>query len=334
MVYNLIVCGGTFDHFHKGHSNFLKFACSVGKKLIIGVTSDEFAGRLKIEDRGWSKIEPFEGRKQSILELIKSEGALNKVEIIEINDLFGPTLAKDLPIDAIVVSDDTKQGAEVINEKRKELGLNPLKVLIASSVAAQDGKPISSAGIRNGEINREGEFYIKQSWLKTDLALPQNLRQEFEKPFGELRQEPNLESERSPYIITVGDATTKKFNEIPIKQNISVVDFKIARKEVFSSFSDLGFSKEETIIIVNNPAGHITRNLFLKILDIFKPEFNKRVILKIEGEEDLAVLPLILAAPLDTIIYYGQPNVGLVKILVSEGSKDKAYNLISKFKPI
>jgi uncharacterized protein (UPF0218 family) len=58
------------------------------------------------------------------------------------------------------------------------------------------------------------------------------------------------------------------------------------------------------------------------------------VILKIIGEEDLAVLPLILAAPLDTIIYYGQPNKGLVKILVSEENKERAYNILLKFRPI
>ncbi len=35
MVNNLVVCGGTFDHFHKGHEAFLKYVFSVGKKSII-----------------------------------------------------------------------------------------------------------------------------------------------------------------------------------------------------------------------------------------------------------------------------------------------------------
>ena len=56
--------------------------------------------------------------------------------------------------------------------------------------------------------------------------------------------------------------------------------------------------------------------------------------MQVNGEEDLVVLPLILLTPLNTIIYYGQPSEGLVKVIVSESIKDKAYNLVSKFRPI
>jgi pantetheine-phosphate adenylyltransferase len=332
MVSNLIVCGGTFDHFHQGHKSLLRLAFSLGEKILIGITSDEYCQNLKFKNQNSKFIESFDERKKTVLEFVKNEKVLKKAEIIKIEDLFGMTLLKNLLIDAIVVSRETSKGAEIINQKRKELGLSLLNVIIAPFVRAQDGQIISSERIRKGEISREGKLYIKKLWLKKDLMLPEDLKSDLKKPFGEIVVD--IKKNDDFYIVTVGDATTKKFNESRIGQNISVVDFKIARKEVFFSFSDLGFSENETIITVNNPAGHIMHDVFLEIIKIFKFPFKEKVILKIIGEDDLIVLPLILGSPLGTVIYYGQPGVGLIKIDVSEKNKEQAYNLATKFRPI
>lgn len=335
MANNLIVCGGTFDHFHKGHESLLKLAFSSRKSVIIGVTSDKFVENEKRKAKNAKQIELFEKRKGAVLEFIKREKVLDRTEIVKIDDLFGPTLDKNLFIDAIIVSEETRKGAEIINEKRKELGLKDLNILVAPSVYAEDGNLISSGRIRDGEINRIGRLYVNPLWLKKDLILPENLRGEFQKPFGELlRDKGKLIVGKNNLVITVGDVTTKKFNDNNVKQNISVVDFKIARKETFSSLADLGFSGNEEIIVSDNPAGHITSDLFSKVLSIFKSDFDQKIVLEIAGEEDLAVLPLILEAPLNTIIYYGQPNMGLVKVVVSEESKNRVYGLVSKFEPI
>lgn len=335
MVNNLVVCGGTFDHFHKGHESFLRHVFSVGKKNIVGITSDKFVRRWKVDGRSWNQIEPFERRKQEVLKFVKKEGVVDRAEIIEIGDLFGPTLSKDLQIDAIVVSDDTRRGAEIINQKRKELGLKDLNILVAPSIYAEDGNLISSVRIRDGEINGMGRLYANPLWFKKDLILPENLRGEFQKPFGELlKDDGELVVDKDNLVITVGDVTTKKFNENFIKQDISVVDFKIARKETLSSLADLGFSGDEKVVTSDNPAGHITSDLFSKVLSIFKSDFDQKIVLEIAGEEDLAVLPLILRSPLNTVIYYGQPNMGLVKVVVSKESKNRIYGLVSKFEPI
>ena len=344
MPNNLIVCGGTFDHFHKGHEAFLNYVFSVGKKYLVGITSDNYVKNSKFRIQNPEFIEPFEKRKESVLEFVKKEKALNKVEIIKIEDLFGPTLSKDLVIDAIVVSQDSKDGADIINQKRKELKLAALKVFVVHPVNSEDGKLISSARIRNGEINRAGRLYVKPVWLQKDLILPKDLREEFHKPFGGLfKAITDSNILKKSLIIAVGDETSRNLNKLAVNQRLSVVDFKVARKKKFSSFLDLGFSGNEKVVFANNPAGHMTHDLFSKILDIFKFSFSKRIILKIAGEEDLAVLPLILAAPLDTVIYYGQPplrsasyagQAGIIKVVVTEQSKERAYDLASRLKPI
>ena len=225
---NLVVCGGTFDHFHKGHEEFLNHAFSLGKKVIIGITSDNYINHSKSKIKKSELIEAFSVRKQSVLDFIKAKG-VKAIEIMQIDDLFGPTLSKDLLMDAIVVSHDTEKGAEIINKKRKDLSLSMLKIYVAPLVKAGDSKPISSERIRRGEINKMGRLYVRQSWLNTDLILSENLRQEFKVQMGSLFQEVDLRYELdSSLLITVGDETTKKFNENHFNQDISVVDFKIA----------------------------------------------------------------------------------------------------------
>ncbi len=341
MANNLIVCGGTFDHFHKGHESFLRYVFSVGNKYIVGIMSDQYIKKSNIKNQ-ISKIESFEARKNEVLEFLKNRNILDKVRVVEINDLFGQTLDKSLEIDAIVVSQETKEGAEIINARRKKLGLKDLNILVAPSVKASDGKLISSARIRNGAINRSGKLYVNPLWFKKNLILPENLREELKKPFGKIFKENKPAIKKDALIITVGDVTTKTFNEKSLGQNISVIDFKVNREKKFTNIEELGFDGDEKIFYADNPAGYISSNLFKKLSKIFQLGARDKIVLQVNGEEDLVVLPLILTAPLSTVLYYGQPpqrsgsegQAGLVEVLVSEKNKERAYDLVSKFRPM
>lgn len=336
MEFNLVVCGGTFDHFHKGHKSLLRLAFSLGKRVAVGITSDEYVKKLKINPSTSSGeklkiIEPFEKRKRAVLEFVKSEKVLDKVGIVKINDLFGPTRSKDFVCDALVVSEASISSAKTINEEREKMGLSQLKIIVQKLILASDGKPISSFRIRQGEIGRKGRPYVKKEWLEKDLILTEKLREVLKKPFGQLINTINdCEIGQCPYLITVGDATAKLFNQEKIKTDISVIDFKIARKKEFSNIKDLGFVENEKVIEINNQAGRISYSLTQAVCSLFRSRKSK-TILKIEGEEDLAVLPLILAAPLGSVIFYGQPNEGLVKIEVSENIKRIVHRLVDKF---
>lgn len=329
MKFNTVVCGGTFDHLHKGHESFLRYVFSAGNKIIVGVTSDEYIKRGKGKGERVKQIESFEERKKAVIEFIQRERFVNKIEIVKIDDLFGPTLSKNLQIDAIVVSNETRKGVELINKKRKELGLKELSLIVAVPVYAEDGQLISSARIRNGQISRSGKLYVNPLWLKKNLVLPKSLRGELKKPFGVLISKgEKIKALNNGLIATVGDITTKKFNEFKLNQQVSVIDFKVERQKRFSDIRELGFLGSEKIIKIINPAGSITSDLFKACLTIWNKE---KIILSVDGEEDLAVLPLILTAPLKAVIYYGQPNEGVVKIEVSEEIKEGAYRLVSKF---
>lgn len=320
--YKLAACGGTFDLFHKGHEKFLHTVFTNSQKVIIGLTSDDFVLQKKT-------FEKFSDRKktlQNFLDIFNYDG-----EIISIDDIYGPTTSDRYRFDTIFVTEDSKKGANDINQKRKEKGLEPL--LIEKIELQKDlmGGIISSNRIRNGEIDREGNFYIDKSLLLSDFILPKELRENLSKPFGKVIKDfdtylksENLEKDRT---ISIGDVTTQKFIENKIIPKISIIDLVVNRVKKYNDISEFGYKFDKNIQVIN-PAGSITKELFGVIIDSFK---NKQTLILVAGEEDLAVIPAVLASPLGYEIYYGQPGEGAVKIEVTEEKKMEIKKLISKF---
>jgi len=52
--------------------------------------------------------------------------------------------------------------------------------------------------------------------------------------------------------------------------------------------------------------------------------------LKISGEEDLLGLPIIELAPVGSLVFYGQPNKGIVAVHVDPETKGIARSLLEK----
>ena len=144
--YKKVAVGGTFDKFHYGHMKLLDIAFEIGSYVLIGVTSNDFAG-VK------GRIDPCKVRMSNLRGLILSKH--QNYEIQELNDPYGTTIY-DETIDAIVVSEETEPTAFKINEIRREKGMKGLDIVTIHMVLAEDGKPISSTRIRKGEIDKKG----------------------------------------------------------------------------------------------------------------------------------------------------------------------------------
>ena len=115
MKYNLVVCGGTFDHFHKGHREFLRHALSISNKLLVGLTTNKY-----IETKNNNElIEDFKVRKHSLEDFFYKEKSRNRAWIEPIDDIYLPKIWESLPIEAIVVSKNSISGAEKINLRKK-----------------------------------------------------------------------------------------------------------------------------------------------------------------------------------------------------------------------
>jgi pantetheine-phosphate adenylyltransferase len=152
--FRVVATGGTFDEIHAGHLALISKAFEVGKKVIIGVTSDEFADKTK----GRNRIHHiYEQRVVNLKEIIKNKVGGAVYEIYKLDDAYGPVVI--LPqISALVASAETAKKGDDINVIRSRNGLPLLTIIAVDMIRAEDGSPISSSRIRAGEIDASGRM--------------------------------------------------------------------------------------------------------------------------------------------------------------------------------
>ncbi|MFB6294775.1 MAG: pantetheine-phosphate adenylyltransferase, partial [Candidatus Nanohaloarchaea archaeon] len=145
-TYNRVVVGGTWDRLHAGHRSLLLAAFERGGHVDIGVTNETYLGD---ED----DIQPYTERCDQLETMLEQYGLRGRATITPIDDERGTATNRG---DAILVTEETVDGAHRINEDRTEMGKPPLDIITVPLVDAVDGDPISSSRIRNGEIDRDG----------------------------------------------------------------------------------------------------------------------------------------------------------------------------------
>lgn len=147
-MFEKVVIGGTFDGIHRGHKRILETGMQLGRSAVIGLTSDDFASRFRVE-----QIQPYAEREKNLEKFLNSMS--KPYEIVKIKDSYGMATI-DPEIDCIIVSEETLLRAEEINTIRFKKGLRKLTIVVVPLVLAEDGKPISGYRITSGEINGEG----------------------------------------------------------------------------------------------------------------------------------------------------------------------------------
>jgi len=148
----IVATGGTFDEIHVGHIALLTKAFQVGKKVIIGVSSDKFATK-----RGKKLNHNFEARIANLKKSIKKEFGNVNYEIAKLDGDFGPAVITG-NVQALVTSTETQRKGKALNEMRTMRGLRPVKIVTVELVRAEDGSTVSSTRIRGGEIDRQGRL--------------------------------------------------------------------------------------------------------------------------------------------------------------------------------
>jgi pantetheine-phosphate adenylyltransferase len=150
--FSLVAMGGTFDIIHRGHLTLLSNAFAISDKVIIGLTSDEFAAK-----KGKILNNKYEKRLENLTISISKEFPNTSLQISKLDDDFGPAVLEK-EVEALVVSDETSNQGNVLNKLRSEKNLPPAQIITVPMFLAKDGTRVSTTRIKNSEIDSEGNL--------------------------------------------------------------------------------------------------------------------------------------------------------------------------------
>jgi len=165
--------------------------------------------------------------------------------------------------------------------------------------------------------------------FERDLVLPEKDRQLFKEPIGTELYDSDLGAfDAQNTLITVGDVVSLTFRKHGIKPFLSVYDGMTERREM-TEFAILAENEDKDEVV--NPAGTITRQLVESIRGRMEGSGG---LIKVDGEEDLALLPVIYLAPLGADVVYGWPGKCMMRITTDEGIRAKIEQLLLRMEEI
>jgi len=150
--FSLSAMGGTFDIIHRGHLTLLSNAFEISDKVIIGLTSDEFASQ-----KGKTPNNNYEKRLETLTNSISKNFPNHSFQISKLDNDFGPAVLEK-EVEALIVSDETSNQGDVLNKLRQERNLPLIEVIVVPMFLAKDGTRISTTRIKNSEIDSEGNL--------------------------------------------------------------------------------------------------------------------------------------------------------------------------------
>jgi uncharacterized protein (UPF0218 family)/phosphopantetheine adenylyltransferase len=195
-------------------------------------------------------------------------------------------------------------------------------------VRALDGDKMSSARVRLGEVDRTGKALRGTS--EYPRRLPDSGRGALKPPKGDVfatkdgrpeeRVVKRLFDENPDCVIAVGDVTSATLIDEGFVPDVCVVD-GITKRGVY----ERNFSGDVKYLIYN-PAATIYPETW-SVVDTAIHDEKKSIVL-VEGEEDLIGFPAVLLADVGSVMLYGQPDVGIVWVPVTEENRRMAQELL------
>jgi uncharacterized protein (UPF0218 family) len=124
-------------------------------------------------------------------------------------------------------------------------------------------------------------------------------------------------------LIAVGDRVSKNIVKRGVRLDLAIIDNKVMRKFI----TPVKLETKKTYKI-SNPAGTLADEAWHVIREAV--EYEGRVKVLVEGEEDLLTLVAVLSAPVGSLVVYGQPKKGIVVIDVTEAAKRKIREIVKR----
>ncbi len=172
--------------------------------------------------------------------------------------------------------------------------------------------------------------------------LPISLRKSLRTPIGKLFTGEHSASARNAInyirksneglVVAIGDVCAKSFLDQEYYPNVIIFDGKTQRTGPVSMNLE-----KYSIYRTSNPKEWILKSAIQEIENAiaFSTSNNCRIAVRIDGEEDLLIIPVIISLPLGSIVIYGQPPItteeGLVVAVITTSLKEQVQGLLDKF---
>jgi uncharacterized protein (UPF0218 family) len=167
------------------------------------------------------------------------------------------------------------------------------------------------------------------------LELQAELRSELKEPFGPVSTDVDavLASAGEP-LVTVGDIVTYHVLQADTTPDVALVDERTERAAVDETVRRTvlgngasGFDRE---VEVANPPATLTADLLAALGGALDLAGLETTLLVVDGEEDLAALPAIAAAPDGATVLYGQPGEGVVDVTADSDVRERVVALVER----
>ncbi len=204
---------------------------------------------------------------------------------------------------------------------------------VCASEAAEAGQPPRTvdttrlsprqAAEKSAEILQEEGLFVHRS-VRLDTESKEVLR----KPYGRLFRdmESALGYAGSADIFSVGDRVSHDLTSSGVKPRIAAFDGKIMRKP-----SGKKITMEGRTVRCRNRTGYLERDMWLAVQEALSGRGS--VLLSVEGEEDMAVLPLMLMGPEGACIIYGLFDRGVCVVRVDRRARETARAILRRMPP-
>jgi hypothetical protein len=160
------------------------------------------------------------------------------------------------------------------------------------------------------------------------LRLPSDLRGAFKEPFGPVYTDAeDLLADAGDPLVAVGDVVTYHLRRAGRIPDVAVVD-GLTKREAVDEEVRRALEDPEARVDVANEAGTVSDALLDALVSaLARPD---PVTVVVDGEEDLATLPAVVAAPLGASVVYGQPDEGMVLVSVTDDAKREMRRLLRR----
>lgn len=184
--------------------------------------------------------------------------------------------------------------------------------------------------------------------MTTSFRLPPALRPDLAQPFGHIYDSATaVRVVGGRTLITVGDVVTQTFLDAGRLPKVMVIDGHTQRGAVGIAAAMPRRRDEPGGVVENalanlpegvrhdrvkNPAAMVTHQLLAALDRAMRAKGS--TLIHVDGEEDLAALPAMIIAPEGAVVAYGQPNQGVVVVILNSEARQRAKDIMSKLEAV